>query len=127
MATKITPKMRPQMEELEAVMRAKIVTYKDIMGPCKGSEFVGGQCSCCGGGPTWAPDWRRDPWLIYRAGICDSDGVFYSMLCEGCLDEIRAANFKRKPTERDTAAAVVSDLLGDDIDGAQAMMEDLEI
>lgn len=24
---------------------------------------------------------------IYRAGLCDSDDVYYSMLCEGCLEE----------------------------------------
>ena len=61
MATKITPKMRPIIEELESVHRAKVVTYTDILGARKGSEFVGGQCSCCGGGPDWAPDWRLDP------------------------------------------------------------------
>ncbi len=61
----------------------------------------------------------------------DSDGVYYAMLCggvdgSGCLDSIRAENRKRKPTLRDEAADIITDLMGDDIDGAEAFMDDLE-
>ncbi len=63
---------------------------------------------------------------MYRAGICDSDGVYYSMLCEGCLDEVRFENSQRPQTERDEIAREVTGLLGDDIDGAQTMMDDLD-
>lgn len=61
-----------------------------------------------------------------RAGICDTDGVFYGMLCEGCLEEIRFENSKRPQTERDEVAETITELLGDDIDGAQSMMDDME-
>ena len=74
-----------------------------------------------------SPSWRPEPWYIYRAGICDSDGVYYSMLCEGCLEEIQDENARRPATERDEIAREVTELLGDDIDGAQAMMEDLNL
>ena len=84
-------------------------------------------CGCCGGGPDVSPSWRPEPWYIYRAGICDSDGVYYSMLCEGCLEEIQDENARRPATERDEIAREVTELLGDDIDGAQAMMEDLNL
>ena len=63
---------------------------------------------------------------MYRAGICDADGVYYAMLCEGCLEEIRFEKSKRPQTERDEVAETITELLGDDIDGAQSMMDDLE-
>lgn len=84
-------------------------------------------CGCCGSGPNATPDYRADPWYVYRAGFCDADGVYYSMLCEGCLEELREENVKRVKTTRDEAAQAITDLLGDDLDGAQAMMEDLPI
>lgn len=111
----------PLKAELEARFSAKIVTFDD-----GGITKPGGQCGCCGGGPNPAPDWRGDPWYVYQAGICDSDGVFYSQLCEGCLEQVRFENSKRPQTERDEVADQVTELLGDDIDGAQAMMDDLE-
>lgn len=48
------------------------------------------------------------------------------MLCEGCLEDSREANRRRPETERDRIAREVTDLLGDDIDGAQTMMDDLQ-
>ena len=112
----------PLREQLESRFSAKIVTYA-----ADGSEQPGGMCGCCGGGPDVSPSWRPEPWYIYRAGICDSDGVYYSMLCEGCLEEIQDENARRPATERDEIAREVTELLGDDIDGAQAMMEDLNL
>lgn len=116
-----SPEHIPLKAELEERFQAKIVTFDDA-----GIAKPGGMCGCCGSGPNPTPDWRGDPWYIYRAGICDSDGVFYSQLCEGCLEEIRFENSKRPQTERDGIAREVAELLGDDIDGAQAMMDDLE-
>jgi hypothetical protein len=111
----------PMREELESRFKARIVTYES-----DGKELPGGMCGCCGSGPNAEPEWRGDPWYVYRAGICDSDGIFFSMLCEGCLEEIREANGRRPQTERDEVAREMTELLGDDLDGAQAMMDDLE-
>lgn len=109
----------PMQAELEEHLGAIIVTYED------GGEIrPGGMCGCCGGGPNVSPDWSPDPWYIYRAGFCDGDGVYYSMLCEGCLEEIREENKHRRETERDEIARQVTALLGDDLDGAQSMMDD---
>ncbi len=105
--------------ELESRFHAKIVTYED-----DGREKPGGMCGCCGGGPDVSPSWRSEPWYVYRAGFCDSDGVYFSMLCEGCLEEIQDANAHRPQTERDEIAREITKLLGDDLDGAQTMMDD---
>ncbi len=109
-------------DELESQLQARIVTYES-----SGKELPGGMCGCCGGGPNATPDWREQPWYIYRAGICDTDGVYYSMLCEGCLEDIREENARRPQTERDEIAREVTELLGDDADGAQTMMDDLNL
>jgi len=108
--------------ELETRFQTKIITFE-----MDGKELPGGMCGCCGSGPSVAPSWRSEPWYIYRAGLCDSDGVFYSMLCEGCLEDIRDENAKRPETLRDEIAREVSELLGDDIDGAQSMMNDFDV
>lgn len=110
----------PLQAELEERFGAKVITYED-----GNSIRPGGQCGCCGSGPNVSPDWRDEPWYVFRAGFCDSDGVYYSMLCEGCLEEIRAENDRRPQTERDEIAHEITELLGDDIDGAQTMMDDL--
>ena len=111
----------PLRAELEKRFGTKIVTYQSS----DGAELPGGQCGCCGSGPNPQPDWRGDPWYVYKAGICDSDGVYYSMLCEGCLEEIREDNDGRPKTLQDELAAEMTALLGDDLDGAQVMMEEL--
>ena len=110
----------PFRAEMEARLNAKIVTFES-----DGALKPGGMCRCCGGGPNVAPDWRPDPWFVYQAGICDSDGIYFSMLCEGCLEDIRHENDRRPQTERDEVAREVTELLGDDLDGAQTMMDDL--
>ena len=110
----------PMRDELESQLEARIVTYES-----SGKELPGGMCACCGGGPNATPDWRVQPWYIFRAGICDSDGVYYSMLCEGCLEDIRFANEGRADTQRDETARQITDLMGDDLDGAQGFMDDL--
>ena len=109
----------PDRSEMETRLQAKIVTFDD-----HGVEKPGGMCNCCGGGPNVDPDWRDEPWYIYRAGICDADGIYMSMLCEGCLEDIREENAKRPRTQRDEIAREVTELLGDDLDGAQSMMDD---
>ena len=107
-------------EEMEKRFNAKVVTYEN------GHQVLpGGMCGCCGGGPDATPDWQADPRYIYKAGVCDSDGVYYSQLCEDCLEEIRNDNTKRQLTERDETAEQITELLGDDIDGAQTWMDDL--
>jgi hypothetical protein len=111
----------PMQPELEACLGAKIVTFDD-----GGVNRPGGMCGCCGSGPNIAPDWRAEPWYIYRAGICDADGVYFSMLCEDCLEELRESNINRPKSLRDEIAESITDLLGDDIDGAQTFMDDLE-
>ena len=105
---------------MEARLRAKVVTFEK-----EGREAPGGMCGCCGGGPNCEPDWRDEPWYVYQAGICDGDGVYYSMLCEGCLEDIRSENAARPKTERDQIARLVTNLMGDDLDGAQSLMEDV--
>ena len=94
--------------------RYPVVTYTDDQ---TGQELPGGQCRCCGAGPD-------GELLIRKAGLCDGDGVFYAMLCEYCLEEILAENMKRQRTFRDDLADVAVDLLGDDLDGLQAEMDD---
>ncbi len=104
---------------LESRLNAKAITFND-----GGKEMPGGMCNCCGGGPNPEPEWRAEPWLIYRAGICDADGVYFSMLCEGCLEDIRDSNARRPKTLRDEYAELVTELLGEDLEGAQSMMDD---
>ena len=111
----------PMKDELEARFKTTIITYEK-----RGVMCPGGQCGCCGTGPNGEPDWQSEPWYIYRAGICDGDGVYYSMLCEDCLETIRAENAKRIATERDETASDITELMGDDVDGAQTFMDDLQ-
>jgi len=110
----------PQQAELEARFGHRIITYDSGDG-----RKPGGQCSCCGSGPDAEPGWRNEPWYVYRAGFCDSDGAYMSMLCEGCLEELEHDYESRPRTLRDEMADTINHLLGDDIDGAQSMMDDL--
>ncbi len=111
----------PMQAELEARFGHKIITYDHG----DNEHHPGGMCSCCGSGPNATPDWRDEPWYVFRAGFCDSDGIYLSMLCEGCLEELEFDYKQRPKTLRDEMAEAVNELLGDDIDGAQSMMEDL--
>ena len=111
--------------EMEQQYKAKVIVYEDgdVIRP-------GGMCRCCGAGPDAGPDYRGEPFYIYTAGLCDGDGVYYSMLCESCLEDMRFENEKRARkrllTERDETARDVTELMGDDIDGAQSFMDDLQ-
>jgi hypothetical protein len=117
------------VQEGEALHRAMCITFASQFDNPKGLLSPGGMCSCCGAGPR--VDGLFDWWLVFKAGFTDSDGVFMSMLCggpdgSGCLPDLRAEHDRRKPSFRDEAAAIINDLLGDDIDGAQAMFEDAD-
>ena len=117
------------IQDAEALHKAKVVTFESQFNNPDGLTSPGGQCSCCGGSPriTRGSDW----WLVFRAGLCDGDGEFFAMLCDGptgdgCLSAIRRENARRKPTFRDRAAEVVRDLNGDDLDGMVADMDDFD-
>jgi hypothetical protein len=117
------------VEAAEARFKTPVITFESSFDNPKRLTSPGGQCSCCGLSPNIESE--DDWWLVFKAGLADSDGVYYSMLCDnpsrdGCLSDIRRANDKRTPTMRDEAAALVSDLMGDDVDGAEAFMEDLD-
>ena len=105
---------------MESRFEAAVVTYED-----GGKLLRGGMCGCCGSGANVAPAWRDEPWYVYGAGICDSDGTYYSMLCEGCLEDLRHENSKRPSTGRDEVARQITELMGGDYDGAQAFLDDL--
>jgi hypothetical protein len=115
------------IRDAEALHKANAVTFESQFDNPKKLTSPGGMCSCCGAGPrvTDANDW----WLVFKAGLCDGDGVFYSMLCggcdgSGCLEEIRHENAKRTPTFRDEMAEMISLINGDDVDGMEADMDD---
>lgn len=113
--------MLPQQAELQELFQARVVVYQD------GNEVKpGGQCRCCGCGPNPNPDYQLEPRYIYQANLCDSDGVFYSQACEDCLEDLRLENTQRPSTTRDEQARIIAELLGDDVDGAQSMMDDFE-
>ena len=97
--------------------RYPVVTYTDDQ---TGRKLPGGQCRCCGTGPSLDGEL-----LIHKAGLCDTDGVFYSMLCDYCLEDMLAYQVRRQPTVRDEKARLVAEMLGDDLDGMESMMEDL--
>jgi hypothetical protein len=117
------------VEHAEAIHKARVITFEPCRDNPKKRIAPGGMCSCCGASPRvdGADDW----WLVFKAGLCDSDGVFYSMLCggpsgEGCLEEVRAENAKRKRSPRDDMASMSRMLNGDDVDGMDADMDDME-
>jgi hypothetical protein len=114
----------------EKIRDAKVIVHQSQFDNPDKLWEAGGQCACCGGGPriTGPGDW----WLVFRAGLRDSDGVFYGQLCdgptgEGCLSSIRAENASRPKRLGDEIAAMVMELSGDDIDGAEADMEMFEL
>jgi hypothetical protein len=116
------------IRDAETLHKAKVITFESQFDNPKSLTSPGGMCSCCGAGPRVCDE--HDWWLVFQAGLCDSDGVFYSMLCggpsgEGCLQEIRYENAKRQRSFKDDAADVVRLLNGDDVDGMEADMDDL--
>ncbi len=115
------------VKDAEAMFKAKVITFESQFNNPKNQTEPGGMCSCCGAGPrvNSVHDW----WLVFKAGLCDSDGVFYSMLCgggsgDGCLEEIRHQNAKRKRTFRDEAAEIIRFMNGDDVDGMESDFDD---
>lgn len=117
------------VEAAESQFKTTVITWTDRSRSKAGVDHPGGQCSCCGAGPRI--DAEDDWWLVFKGGLADSDGVYYAMLCDnptkdGCLSEVRRENDRRKPTLRDEAAALVTELMGDDLDGAEAFMDDLD-
>jgi len=113
----------------EAMHRQKVITFESQFNNPKQLTDAGGKCSCCGAGPRVTDE--HDWWLVFKAGLCNSDGMFYAMLCdgpsgEGCLSVIRAENTRRKPTFRDDVADIISMMNGDDVDGMQADFEDAD-
>lgn len=111
-------KLTEAIKRAEAEHGARVVTMDN--------GEPGGWCRCCGGDPKLEPTWRDEPWFVYRSSIVDEDGVFYSMLCEGCLEEMRAvyAERIRRHVGGHEVAKVAHDLLGDDLDGVQVTVED---
>lgn len=102
---------------------------------------VNQSCSCCGAKPGRADDmvkaigrlgYERRGFDVHvvRANLCDSDGVYYVNLCsiegEGCLHEIAADREDPNPNDltRQDKADLLAELLGDDIDGVWAAMDD---
>jgi hypothetical protein len=122
-----SPLIKQVVHAAEASHQASVVVFQSQFDNPNGLYEPGGMCSCCGAGPRVTS--RHDWWLVFRGGICDSDGVYYSQLCAGpnggCLTDLREENARRKRTSRDRAANIVNDLMGNDVDGAQAFMEDL--
>tara|TARA_B100000745_G_scaffold249914_1_gene171995 strand:+ start:11127 stop:11501 length:375 start_codon:yes stop_codon:yes gene_type:complete len=117
----------PSRNKLEREFNARIVTWtpQPSLNPKVRTDRrarPGGSCSCCGGGPEIDMD---PPWYVYHAGIADRDGVFYSMLCQGCLEDIRLENTSRDKTDTDHKAELVRLLLPGDPDGQTSIMEDL--
>ncbi len=71
-----------------------------------------GSCGCCGAGGD-------EP--VFVANVRDADGTYYARLCDDCFDDFEAqGDFDRN----DASLAIVSDLLGDDLDGIQTILED---
>ncbi len=113
-------KILPMRAEMEHRFQAKVIVFEK-----DGQLHAGGMCRCCGSGPNIQPDYQHEPWFIYKANLCDADGVFYAMACQDCLEEIRLANNMRPKTDRDEMAEIISELMDDDLDGSQSMMDDL--
>jgi len=100
-------------------------------------ESCGASCSCCGASPKKSEDrGGYGDWLVYRASLADSDGVYYSYLCgdstgDGCLSEIADEQESSEPVlderwglERQEMADICREMMGDDEDGCWSHMED---
>ncbi len=84
-----------------------------------------GVCSCCG--DDFGPE-GHDGWYLFKAGWLDEDGEPMSRLC-GRLDGATGCIYKVRPMggRAGQMAAVLREVLGDDLDGFQAEAEDLRI
>lgn len=110
----------------------------------------GGWCRCCGAEDHeagqkigqagarrywdrgWMPDDRwSDDFPVYKAGLVDSDGVYYAALCESCFDAIEAEISEDKPDQetllkRDLANAMLELMPEEYADGIVTELEDLD-
>ena len=90
----------------------------------KQCEHVGGSCSCCGAQDTTD---KGGDWYVYRAGFCDTDGVFYPRLCGsvdglGCISDVKPAPADHP---RQVQADLLIEMMPDEIDDNVATeMED---
>ncbi|MCA9068059.1 MAG: hypothetical protein KDA84_04015 [Planctomycetaceae bacterium] len=109
----------PMRAELEQRFQSTVIVFEK-----NGQLHPGGACRCCGCGPNARPDYQHEPRYIYKANLCDADGVFYAMACEDCLEEIRLANRLRPKTDRDEMAEIIGEMMDEDLDGSQSMMDD---
>lgn len=81
----------------------------------------GHDCSCCG-----TVD-NGDDYFVFRAGWCDSDGVYYGKLCSdlegnGCLHSVDCPN-----SLKNDAARMLNEMMpGELCDGVPGMLEDFE-
>lgn len=105
---------------------------------------VDGACAMCGARPHNHDDRVADrswchvgqsstygtTWVIVRAGLCDSDGVYYAALCagdgsdDGCLDDVLAQQ-NDIPEDRADRLAALTDVMPDEwADGIASEMAD---
>lgn len=104
-------------------------------------KTVAASCSCCGASPIRADDPPRQPFdrrderngfdhFVYKASMMDSDRVYFMYLCgdesgEGCLSEVLNQQTDIDPdSDRAVKLEVLNELLGDDLDGVWAMMDE---
>lgn len=130
MAKKFVSKLVERViKDAEAMHKATAITFESQFDNPKKLTSPGGMCSCCGASGRVSDE--HDWWLVFKAGLCDSDGVFFSMLCggpdgSGCLEEIRHQNAKRERTFRDDAADLIRTMNGDDVDGMESDFDDAD-
>jgi len=94
----------------------------------KECEQTTGMCACCGlsAGSSGKKTDYGVTWYVFKAGWCDSDGVYYPRLCGGIEDGICIGGCIQEVVPREPKGEdIITELLGDDLDGAQAMAEDL--
>lgn len=114
----------------DAVKPPAVVT----IGEFKTTRVGGCYCGCCG----FQPSEEDEDFHLWRAGICDGDGVFYAALCGltdatgGCLESILLERDKNLcesgyPAKRQHAADFIARLQGDDYDAAQVEVEDARL
>lgn len=94
---------------------------------------VEASCSCCGASPSDKSDFE---WFVYKAGLVDVDGIYFSYLCgdkdgNGCLsdiykDQFKDSNLNSIMNRRQEVADTMKEIMPDDEDGVWSMMQDIE-
>ncbi len=78
-------------------------------------ELTQGSCSCCGTSPG-------KNFSVVRAGLVDSDGVYYALLCAevdegqawgGCLEDVLREQARKGKNPRQEKANILRSLLGE--------------